>query len=738
MVAINPTTTTGYTVPDREDTSLWTIYSPSTAADLQDLFDGTVAVSRPAVIEIPDSGLILAEGFNITDMGDPSLGWVYIQPTSERLATLPAETRRVDRDLAGRWPAAWTKLEATNGGVSTITVDYGANAQKIRFIGLEVTRGPLSVARSIWDVGRRKSDDSQATSQSDHPENIIIEQCYVHAYLGDWSTEQRETLTFNASNSAVVDNFFEGTRSGSESKGIWVNNSAHNITIENNSVEAGASCIFLGGTTVQTGSPNLWEDVLIQGNVCYHSRRWDPLHASYVGTTTAQKNLIEAKGGRRIGIYRNHCHTLYKNDFGQGFGLILNNTSQFGSDPHMELIDVDVMWNKFEKLPKGVQVVGASNTGNTTKQGQRIRIEQNFFEIDNEKDLLSNIGLALSTGLPDVGTIGLTSFQWRHNSTVCLADGGWRAGSSGSALFLNLPTALGDSIDEVEIVDNITFARRFVIFRNGGLVKDAAMDAEFINYTSSNTLTIAGTEESGAFSSNEGLYKPESFWWEDDIADVQFVDPSNGDWALQAISPYAAGNTFDATDGTDIGVHFTTLNTNILPAVNGTRSGGGSPGPLPGNMVSTLTHSPADIVRYTLIQLGYGSLPEDNLSWPISVGVEPDTPDNVVTIYDTSGLHQGRTQIDGRVQERYGFQVRVRAVDHPQAHQKINSIMIALDQQVYDEFINIDDSQYLVKTVSRVTTPLSIGQQAASAGGRTTVTKREVFTINGTVKLEQQ
>lgn len=100
-------------------------------------------------------------------------------------------------------------------------------------------------------------------------------------------------------------------------------------------------------------------------------------------------------------------------------------------------------------------------------------------------------------------------------------------------------------------------------------------------------------------------------------------------------------------------------------------------------MPGLLAHSPADITRYLLIDEGLGTLPTDSSSWPVFVGVEADTPDNVITVFDTTSRLDGRTHNEGEVAERQGIQVRVRARDHATAYAKAQAITIALDQDVY-------------------------------------------------------
>jgi len=147
-------------------------------------------------------------------------------------------------------------------------------------------------------------------------------------------------------------------------------------------------------------------------------------------------------------------------------------------------------------------------------------------------------------------------------------------------------------------------------------------------------------------------------------------------------------------------------------------------------MSGALNHSPADIVRYLLIDLSQGTLPSDSDSWPIHVAREPDTPDSVITVFDTSGRLDGRAQVSGEMLEHYGIQVRVRDTNPVEGFAKAQDIAIALDQTAYQDTITINSDTYLVHAVSRTGGILGLGKE-------TPTSKRNLFTINAVVELRQ-
>jgi hypothetical protein len=151
-------------------------------------------------------------------------------------------------------------------------------------------------------------------------------------------------------------------------------------------------------------------------------------------------------------------------------------------------------------------------------------------------------------------------------------------------------------------------------------------------------------------------------------------------------------------------------------------------------MPGTLLYSPADVIRQMFIDLQQGSDPAGNTAWPVYAADEPSTPDNVITVYDTDGRDDGRTMPDGERQEHHGFQVRVRADDHPTGYAKARAIAVALDQSVTQRSVNLAGGQgthgYVVWSVSRTSDVLALGKEAPDS-------RRKLFTVNGVAHIRQ-
>lgn len=147
-------------------------------------------------------------------------------------------------------------------------------------------------------------------------------------------------------------------------------------------------------------------------------------------------------------------------------------------------------------------------------------------------------------------------------------------------------------------------------------------------------------------------------------------------------------------------------------------------------MPGPLTHSPADVIRHLLVNLGGGVLPSAGGSWPIYVDSEPDTPDSVITLYDTAGIIQGRTHIDGEIQEKHGILVRVRAASHTTGYTKARAIAVLMDETAKRDIVTIGGTNYFVNAITRTTDVIRLGKNKPTSN-------RNLFTINAIVSLRQ-
>lgn len=143
-----------------------------------------------------------------------------------------------------------------------------------------------------------------------------------------------------------------------------------------------------------------------------------------------------------------------------------------------------------------------------------------------------------------------------------------------------------------------------------------------------------------------------------------------------------------------------------------------------------LTHTPAEVLRQLLIDLGVAFKSNSYVDWSCFVSMEPDnvrTPDNIITIYDTQGQFDGRLQINGEIQEQYGNQIRVRAKAYNVGYKKATDIAQRLDQLVVANQVTVITPQatktYTVHCAQRTSSVLPLGADPDNS-------ERDLFTLN--------
>lgn len=150
-------------------------------------------------------------------------------------------------------------------------------------------------------------------------------------------------------------------------------------------------------------------------------------------------------------------------------------------------------------------------------------------------------------------------------------------------------------------------------------------------------------------------------------------------------------------------------------------------------MAETLTHTPADILRWLFIKLSAGTDPGDGSNWPIYAAVELDSPDNLIVTVDTTGIIQGWEQPDGDAIEQHGVQIVIRDKDYNTAYRKAITIRDLVDNTIRNSEVTTPAKTtaqaYTVHSIRRVSGPIPLNTEGS---------KRNRFTINVLVRLTQQ
>ena len=150
-----------------------------------------------------------------------------------------------------------------------------------------------------------------------------------------------------------------------------------------------------------------------------------------------------------------------------------------------------------------------------------------------------------------------------------------------------------------------------------------------------------------------------------------------------------------------------------------------------------MASSTAQIIQQLLIDNSFGVASTDATkdNWPIYSIIEPNEPDRVITIYDTTGLVDGRLQINGKVVEHLGIQIRIRSNDNDVGNDKIQAIKVFMDETLLDNTVTVLDSSgtnsenHIVHSASRTSTVLSLGRDIENSN-------RFLFTINYVISFD--
>lgn len=144
--------------------------------------------------------------------------------------------------------------------------------------------------------------------------------------------------------------------------------------------------------------------------------------------------------------------------------------------------------------------------------------------------------------------------------------------------------------------------------------------------------------------------------------------------------------------------------------------------------MNMLDATPATISAQVLIDFGVGNkFTERHLDWSVYVSAEPDAPDQVITVYDTAGITEGRHHTDGSVPEQMGIQFRIRSIGYLAGWKKGLQLMRVLDEEVYHHEVLLDqDLQFNVHAFTRRGSLFPLGPEPENSA-------RDLFTVNYTV-----
>lgn len=152
-------------------------------------------------------------------------------------------------------------------------------------------------------------------------------------------------------------------------------------------------------------------------------------------------------------------------------------------------------------------------------------------------------------------------------------------------------------------------------------------------------------------------------------------------------------------------------------------------------MVDTheLTQTPAQILDVILREDGVVSDPALGGDWPARVSNMPDgvgIPNDVVALYDTPGINDGRDMRTGEVFVHHGVEIMVRSLVYLDGWRKIWAAAWAFEK-VAMRSVTVGGGVFLVWNITRTTEPASLGtEEGDETEKRPGIRRRELFSAN--------
>jgi len=228
----------------------------------------------------------------------------------------------------------------------------------------------------------------------------------------------------------------------------------------------------------------------------------------------------------------------------------------------------------------------------------------------------------------------------------------------------------------------------------------------------------------GGIMTIETLYKLMSAWiggnWRDKSGSSTIKELLDADDGSTVIAEMTVSQTTPQKDDNNL-MSITVVGAGLTPAI----TGGVFMHKAVGTADTPLGVSPAEILAdYIITVLASLTLPSVGSTWPLWTNHMPDgrdVEDNCVSIYDTTGIKDGRI-MSGTTLEHFGLQLRLRALDNQAGYTKLEAIMASLDA-VVSKVHTIGSDDYILQNISRTSPVISLGLEEGTR-------RRFLFTVN--------
>ncbi len=438
--------------------------------------------------------------------------WIIIR-TSASDSSLPPPGTRITPAYANVMP----KIVAPNGSPALTALD---GAHHFRFIGIE-----FSVAPSVTQSFNVILLGADQTSLAQMPHNLIFDRVYVH---GHPDRNLRRGIALNSASSAVIDSYIADCHEiGADSQAIMGWNGPGPYKIVNNYLEGAGENILFGGEDPKVTNL-IPSDIEIRRNYFFKPLSWRVGDPTYGGRRWSVKNLFELKNAQRVLIDGNVFENNWA-DAQNGFGILFTTRNQDDTAPWSVVQDVAFTNNIVRRTAGAFNVLGTDNF-NSSAQGKRVKIVNNLFEdINGPKWGNTSGGVFCQIGeMHDV--------RIEHNTIL----------QTGSIIAVDRDPSMGFIFN-----NNITPHNEYGIKGDSRGVGNSTIAFYFPD----------GIVKKNVMAGGQSTSYPVDNFFPATLDSVKFVNGANGNFRLEATSPYRNAGT----DGKDLGCDMDLINA----AING-------------------------------------------------------------------------------------------------------------------------------------------------------------------------
>jgi hypothetical protein len=492
-----------------------------------------IAAPTDAATTLVPSGGDLQAALNAAQPGDTILlqagaTWTgsYKLPVKSGTATITVRSSAPDSALppAGTritpaYSSQLAKIRAASRGGVALTTATGASNWRLMF--LEFSPAASTAGANLVEFGVALPSQNTLAAV---PQHFVMDRCYVH---GDPSFGQRRGLALNSGDAQIINSYFSDFKAvlqDTQAIGGW--NGPGPFLIENNYIEAAGENIMFGGNDPEI--PNLVpSNIIIRRNLISKPLAW-------MSQSWTIKNLIELKNAANVTIEGNTIEHNWAAGQ-QGYSIVLTPRNQNHTAPWSVVKNVTIQNNVIRHVAAAFDIVGYDDLA-PSQQTTNVKILNN---------LVYDVSTAYST--PNHPANGVFGIIGGGPKDITIAHNTVDNNGHPTLTFYGGASPTGTKIFGFVLENNLLRNNKYAIVGDSTSAGTTTLTA----YTPGAIVlrnAIGGADPKLYPSGND--YPTLEQW----IAD--FVSLTGANYQLV---PGSASNNA-ATDGTDIGVNFTTLN----------------------------------------------------------------------------------------------------------------------------------------------------------------------------------